>query len=183
MTATLTPLRKSITVPWTPDAAFRRFTDQISEWWPLASHSVGGKRAERVVFERRVGGRIYEVVRGGEEHTWGTVTRWEPPRRVDFTWHPGMKPETSQQIELQFLAAGEGTRVELTHTGWERLGDLARRARKGYPIGWAYVLLLYAGRRSSPLVLTLNAMMGVLRVAQRMRGRDRIAVSEGGSTA
>jgi hypothetical protein len=81
MTATLTPLRKSITVPWTREAAFRRFTEQISEWWPLTTHSVGGKRAERVVFEERVGGRIYEVVRGGEEHTWGTVTRWEPPAR------------------------------------------------------------------------------------------------------
>jgi hypothetical protein len=66
---------------------------------------------------------------------------------VDFTWHPGMKPEISQQIELQFLAEAGGTRVELTHTGWERLGDFARRARKGYPIGWAYVLLLYADRR------------------------------------
>ena len=179
MTATLTPLRKSITVPWTREVAFRRFTEQIAEWWPLATHSVGGKRAERVVFEGRVGGRIYEVVSGGEQHTWGTVTRWEPPLRVDFTWHPGMKPETSQQIEIQFLSEVGATRVELTHTGWERLGNLARRARKGYPIGWAYVLLLYADRRSSPLVVTLNAVMGVLRAAERLKGGKRETVEKG----
>ncbi len=167
---TLSPLRKTITVPWTPDAAFRRFTEKMGDWWPLRSHSVCGEHAERVVFEGRVGGRIYEVGRGGEEHTWGTVTRWEPPGRVDFTWHPGMKPETSQQIEMRFVAAGGGTEVELIHTGWERLGDLARRARRGYPIGWAYVLLLYADRRLNPLVFVLNAMMTVLRAVGRIRG-------------
>jgi uncharacterized protein YndB with AHSA1/START domain len=182
MTSTLTPLRKSITVPWTREVAFRRFTEQISEWWPLKTHSVGGKRTERVVFEGRVGGRIYEVVRGGEEHTWGTVTRWEPPLRVDFTWHPGMKPETSQQIELQFLTEVGATRVELTHTGWERLGDLARRARNGYPIGWAYVLLLYADRRSNPLVFTLNAVMGILRAVERLTGSAKQESTSGSRT-
>ena len=167
MTA-IPPLHRSITVPWAQDVAFRRFTDQMAQWWPLHSHSVGGARAERVVFEGRVGGRIYEVDQGGEEHTWGAVTGFDPPTRVEFTWHPGMAPETSQQIEVRFLAAEGGTRVELTHTGWERLGDLARKARKGYPIGWTYVLLLYAGRKSSPLVFVLDAIMAVLRVAQHL---------------
>ncbi len=171
MTGSIPPLHRSITVPWTPDVAFRRFTGQMSEWWPLRSHSVGGARAERVVFEGRVGGRIYEVDQGGDEYTWGTVIGYDPPTRVAFTWHPGMAPETSQDIEVRFLAAASGTRVELTHTGWERLGDMARKARKGYPIGWAYVLLLYAGRKSSPLAFVLDAIMGVLRVAQRLSGK------------
>lgn len=171
MTGPIPPLHRSITVPWTPDVAFRRFTEHISEWWPRRTHSVGGERAERVVFEGRVGGRIYEVALGGVEHNWGAVTGFDPPTRVAFTWHPGMAPETSQQIEVRFLAAGPGTRVELTHTGWERLGDLARKARKGYPIGWAYVLLLYAGRKSSPLVFLLDGIMGVIRFAQRLGGK------------
>lgn len=172
MTGSIPPLHRSITVPWTPDVAFHRFTGKIAEWWPLRSHSVGEIRAERVVFEGRVGGRIYEVDRGGEEHTWGSVTGFDPPTRVAFTWHPGMAPETSQDVEVRFLAAEGGTRVELTHTGWERLGNLARKARKGYPIGWAYVLLLYAGRKSNPLVFALDAMMWVIRRVQRTRDKS-----------
>lgn len=170
MTAPLTPLHKTITVPWTPEAAFRRFTDQIAEWWPLESHSVGGKNAERVVFEGRIGGQIREVERGGKEHVWGTVLHWEPSTRVAFTWHPGQAPDTATQVELKFHPGESGTRVDLTHTGWERLGALARRARRGYPIGWAYVLRLYADQRSSPVVYAVDAVMWVVGTAKRLSG-------------
>jgi len=167
MSEPIPPLHRTITVSWAPEAAFRRFTEQIDTWWPIRSHSVEGARADRVVFEGSVGGRIYEVSRDGAQHAWGTVTAWEPPNRVAFTWHPGMKPETAQQIDVVFRAVSNGTKLELTHTGWERLGDLAKKARKGYPIGWSYVLLLYADRKSSPLVLALNGVMWVLRAVQR----------------
>jgi hypothetical protein len=54
----IAPVRKSITVPWKPAAAFRRFTDGIAEWWPLASHSVSESEEAGVTFEGRVGGRL-----------------------------------------------------------------------------------------------------------------------------
>lgn len=165
---TLTPLRKSITVPATQSQAFRRFTTEISSWWPLKSHSVGQANAERVVFEEKLGGRIYEVIRGGKQSEWGMVTMWNPPERVAFTWYPGDSPDHSTELALSFHPEGNGTRVELVHTGWERLGALAKKARRGYPIGWAYVLRLYAGRTSSPLVLLLN---GVTWILMRVGGR------------
>ena len=55
------PLRKTITFRWEPGRAFRRFTEETSSWWPLASHSVGQEKAEAVVFEGHVGGRILEL--------------------------------------------------------------------------------------------------------------------------
>lgn len=88
-----TPLVKNVTVKAPPDAAFRRFTAEIGAWWPLGSHSVGGQDAETVTMEGRAGGRIVERIRGGRECVWGTVTAWDPPRRVAFTWHPGRRPE------------------------------------------------------------------------------------------
>jgi uncharacterized protein YndB with AHSA1/START domain len=119
----------------------------MARWWPLQSHSVGEGASETVVMEGRVGGRIVERIRGGRESVWGTVTAWDPPRRVAFTWHPGAEPATAQDVEVRFTAEGDRTRVDLEHRGFERLGALARRARRGYPLGWAYVLGLYAGRR------------------------------------
>lgn len=134
------PLRKSVTVRWSPEAAFRRFTDEIATWWPRRTHSVGGEAAENVIFEPRVGGRIYEVMRGGRTAVWGTVLEFEPPRRVAFSWHPGREPETAQTVEVTFAAAGDGTLVELVHTGWEKLGEEALEMRERYDGGWTFVL-------------------------------------------
>lgn len=165
------PLRRSITVPWSPEAAFRRFTAEIASWWPLKTHSVGQENAETVVFEGRVGGRVFEKTKGGGECTWGTITAWEPPRRLAFTWHPGKPPETSQDVEVRFVPEGSGTRLELTHTGWERLGKAAKGARRAYPLGWTYVLRLWADRARTPLVWSIKALMFLLGPLQRRAAR------------
>jgi uncharacterized protein YndB with AHSA1/START domain len=166
----LSPLRKTLVVPLTQEAAFRRWTAEVGSWWPYRTHSVGEGKVRTVVFEGRVGGQLYEEWHDGTRHVWGTVLEWQPPGLVRYTWHPGMDPSTAQQLELRFEPEGGGTRVTLIHSGWEKLGRLARRARRGYPIGWAYVLALYQGRRG-PLVLAINAVGSVLR-AVRGTGRE-----------
>jgi uncharacterized protein YndB with AHSA1/START domain len=133
-------LRKTIEVAAAPDRAFRLFTEGMAGWWPVRTHSVGEDRAETVIFEPGVGGRIYERTLDGDEHVWGTVTAWEPPGRVVFTWHPGRGPDTEQDVEVRFEPSGTGTRVELVHTGWERLGDRAAAVRENYDGGWDIVL-------------------------------------------
>jgi hypothetical protein len=172
-------LRKSIIVRWSQEEAFRRFTSGIASWWPVRSHSVGGDRTETVVFEGRVGGRIYEKIRGGQESTWGTLLAWEPPSRVRFTWHPGRSPEGAQEVEVSFVPLSLGTRLELVHTGWERLGVLGPRARKAYAIGWAYVLRVWADRRSSPVVLSLDALGWLLSPLQKRLARRFEAAAAG----
>jgi hypothetical protein len=165
------PLRKTITVGWDTARAFRRFTQETSVWWPLRSHSVGQERAETVVFEGHVGGRIVERIRGGEECVWGTITAWDPPRRVGFTWHPGGTPREATQVDVTFEPVPGGTRLVLVHSNWEALGPRARIARRGYPLGWAYVLRLWADRGHSPLVLALEVVQAVLRPFLRRAAR------------
>lgn len=145
MATRLEPVVREVTVPAPPEAAFRRFTEGIGEWWPLATHSVGEETAETVTFPGQTGGQIVERTRGGAEHVWGTVTAWEPPGRVVFTWHPGRAAETAQEVEVTFEAdAGGGTRVTLVHGGWERLGEGAAEQRDRYVSGWKLVLERYA---------------------------------------
>lgn len=136
----LEPVRKSIEVNLSPDAAFRRFTEEIAAWWPLRTHSVSEEKAESVVFETRTGGRIYELSRDGAMHVWGTVIACDPPERVVFSWHPGREDDTAQEVEIRFLASERGTRVELEHRGWEALGEEAESMRSRYSEGWEYVL-------------------------------------------
>ena len=171
------PVRKIVSVKATPERAFRRFTAEIARWWPLASHSVGEANAETVTMDDRVGGRIVERIRGGKEAVWGTITAWDPPHRVAFTWHPGDEPARAQDVDVRFVQVGDWTRVELEHSGFERLGADARKARKGYPIGWAYVLGLYAERRG-PFMMLMGGLTRILVAKQARAERRKREVAE-----
>jgi uncharacterized protein YndB with AHSA1/START domain len=137
-------LRKTITVARPPEVAFRVFTEGLTSWWPARTHSVGHERVDTIVLEGHVGGRFYERLDDGTEHEWGKITTWDPPGRLGMTWHAGRGPETAQQLEIRFVAEGDGTRVELEQTGWEVLGDEAEATRANYASGWTGVLGQYA---------------------------------------
>lgn len=137
------PVRKDVTVPATPEAAFRRFTEEVGSWWPLETHACKPGEAVDAHVEGRVGGRFYEVTRSGEEHIWGTILEWEPPRRLVYTWHPARDPAVAQKIEATFEAVDGGTRLTLVQTGWELMGDEAMELRDGYDSGWEIVLGRY----------------------------------------
>ena len=137
---TLAPLVFTVDVRCTPDAAFRYFTADIGAWWPLGTHSVGRAAAVGCAFEPRVGGRLVERTRDGAAHAWGTVTTWDPPRQLAFTWHPGRSAETAQTVDVRFAPSDDGTRVTLTHAGWATLGARASAVRDEYGRGWRTVL-------------------------------------------
>ncbi|HVF63639.1 MAG TPA: SRPBCC domain-containing protein [Casimicrobiaceae bacterium] len=128
-----------VVVPCPPDRAFHYFTRDIGRWWPLKSHSLGMEHAVDVRFETGEGGRLFEVARDGRERSWGTVTTWEPGRRVAFTWHLDRDASTAQHVDVTFAQASDGTRVTLTHGGWHRREDGAS-ARESYVGGWQFVL-------------------------------------------
>lgn len=144
-TGVVAPVRKTVRVGWDVEAAFRRFTEGMGEWWPLATHSVGQESAVGVVLEGRVGGRLYETGTDGSTSDWGRVTAWEPPVRVSFTWHPGREADSAQQVEVTFTAEENGTRLELIHSGWVRLGEGGAAVREDYDKGWEMVLGRFAG--------------------------------------
>jgi uncharacterized protein YndB with AHSA1/START domain len=129
-----------VDVPCYPARAFDYFTRDIERWWPLSTHSCAKEAAASVAFEPRAGGRLLETASDGTEHPWGTVTAWEPGRRLVFSWHPGRDPSTAQWIEVAFRQNPAGTRVTLVHGGWEALGERAEAIREGYTHGWQSVV-------------------------------------------
>jgi uncharacterized protein YndB with AHSA1/START domain len=143
-----TVLRKSVVVPRSPEDAFRLYTERMATWWPLRTHSVALEDAATVVAECREGGRIYEVTRSGEEHLWATITLWAPPTRLEYDWYPGRSADTAQQVAMRFDPEGDGTRVSIEHTGWERLGDSAAEQLESYDTGWDFVLVECYARAS-----------------------------------
>jgi uncharacterized protein YndB with AHSA1/START domain len=135
----LAPIVIALVVPCAPARAFDYFTRDIGRWWPLATHSCGAAEAVDVAFEPRLGGQLVERTRSGSRHVWGDVTAWEPGSRIAFTWHPGREAATAQWVDVRFVEDGEGTRVTLTHGGWDRRDD-GSVVRENYVTGWQLVL-------------------------------------------
>lgn len=175
----LPPIVRTISVSWAPEAAFQRFTSDFERWWPRSTHSIGGERVERVVFECRAGGRIFEQHADGRRFAWGEVQAWEPPRRVQFTWHPSREPASAQRVEVRFHPEGSGTRVELVSSGWENWGRGAKGARRGYDVGWSYVLNVWAGRRTARMRV-LDGVMGAMELVQSLRGGRAAVIAKAG---
>jgi uncharacterized protein YciI len=135
---TVPPIRREILVDADPATAFEVFTERLAHWWPLAQLSVYGADAT-VAF---TDGRIIERSADGHEAVWGTVTRWEPPEAVAFSWHPGQPAEPASHVEVTFAAAAGQTRVRLEHSGWEAFADPVA-ARAEYDHGWPMVFDRY----------------------------------------
>lgn len=137
------PLRLSFAVGCPRQHAFAVWTSQMGTWWP-ADHTVTGDPAE-VVLERHQGGRIYERTAEGVSYEWGEVTVWEPPRRLAYLWHLGRERADVTQVEIHFVdEGGERTRIEIEHSGWERLGDMADAWRDRNRTGWDTLLPHFA---------------------------------------
>jgi uncharacterized protein YndB with AHSA1/START domain len=134
------PIEIAFDVACSPAHAFDTWARRTSTWWPT-SHSVSTERGLIVTFEPRVGGRIYERTPGGDEHDWGRVLAWEPPARIVYSWHLRADAADATEVEIRFEPAqGGGTRVEIQHRGWERLGEAAASRRDGNNTGWSSLL-------------------------------------------
>lgn len=134
------PIVKQITVDLTLEAAFRRFTEGIDEWWPKRTHSVWMEETARVEMQSSVGGSLVEHHKDGRQSVWGTIKEWDPPHRIAFTWHPGRDESSEQLVAVEFSVIGDRTRVDLIHSNWEALGEEASKMREGYVSGWDQVL-------------------------------------------
>jgi uncharacterized protein YndB with AHSA1/START domain len=141
---TVAPITRAVTVSCSAERAFEVFTKQFGEWWPIHEYSIGRERTEKAVFEGRQGGRIYEVIEGGEEALWGRVIVWEPPSRFELEWQTNPEAPGPTHLTVTFTPEGSGARVDLEHRGWEIYGDRASTARGEYDSGWPGTLGLFA---------------------------------------
>ncbi len=146
--------RAEIVVKATPEDAFHLFTDEISLWWRRNTHYWNDpERGLFLTIEPGVGGRWIEVYDAdtGEGMEVGRVTRWEPPGLLALTWtQVGWPDDLETELELTFEPDPEGTRVRLSHSGFEPLGDEAVATSGGYESGWQEILGWLAEHAAAP---------------------------------
>jgi hypothetical protein len=137
------PLRLSFEIACGAEHAFQTWTSRTSAWWPRSA-TMSGEPEVEVIFEPRVGGRVFERTRDGREIEWGAITTWDPPRRIGYLWHLATGRADATEVEIVFVElARSSTRVEIEHHGWERLGAKGRRWREANQGGWDGVLPSY----------------------------------------
>ncbi|HVQ87840.1 MAG TPA: SRPBCC domain-containing protein [Actinomycetes bacterium] len=143
MTQTLAPVMRTVLVRCSPERAFAVFTQEMTNWWPLQSHSVYPTEPSTVTFDN---GKLIETLADGRSDVWGEVLTWNPPSELSFTWHPGQPSGDRTQVTVRFTAEADGTRVDLEHVGWEVFADQAQERRESYDSegGWTQVLELFA---------------------------------------
>ncbi len=143
-TATISPVTKSVQVACDPTHAFSVFTRGIASWWPLDSHAIHAGDVREVIWEEHEGGEVYEISNAGVKAHWATVLAWDPPSGLTIAWHVNTDAVEATEIEVRFRAEAGGTRVDLEHRHWERLGAAATEARGNYDKGWEMVLARFA---------------------------------------
>lgn len=148
---TAEPVRCQVTVRCGAERAFEAFTAEMDRWWPKATHAIEPERVRQVVVDGRPGGTIRQRMDDGTEYDWAVITAWDPPRQLGLSWNPSIRRTVSTDVEVLFVDRGDGTTlVELTHTGWERLGDDAHEIRESYDTDWPMVLGRYADHVAAP---------------------------------
>jgi len=137
------PISLGFEVECPVEHAFDVWTTDIARWWPQ-DHTVSNEAGLTVVLEPGVGGRIFERRANGIEHDWGTVTAWDPPSLLGYTWHLNRTPDDATDVEIRFQPVSDArTLVHIEHRGWERLGADGHAWRDRNGGGWATLLPHY----------------------------------------
>jgi len=143
-------VRKQVIVAASQAEAFAIFTEDVGQWWPLATHHVGEGTPATAVLETFVNGRWFERAPDATEHDWGTVLAIEPPSRLFIAWlATHINPRALEPTEVEILFVPERSdmiRVELEHRHLERYGDWST---KMYSLldgddGWDLILRRFA---------------------------------------
>ena len=149
-----TSVKKSVTVNASIERAFAVFTAEFDTWWPR-SHHIGKSPMKQAIIETRAGGRCYTVQEDGTDCDWGRILEWDPPHRFLLAWQIthewGYQPDLSKssEVEVRFTAEpGGGTRVDLDHRHFERMGPSGETMRTGVggPGGWSGLMELFKAR-------------------------------------
>lgn len=99
--------------------------------------------ARNLVFEHKVGGRFEmkgELPGDGPYRFTGEVIKIDPERELTFTWRDSLNPDNAWQVDtfvsFRLEPTANGTRVTMTHTGFEALGERGKVDYQGHVEGW-----------------------------------------------
>jgi uncharacterized protein YndB with AHSA1/START domain len=151
------PTHCDVHVDLPPAAAFTRFVDDLSLWWPL-SYTWSGAKFSYARIEPAVGGFWGETDAEDFDWAWGEVRAYAPGQRLVLSFNMGADrqaepPERRSEVEISFQPDGAGTHIRLEHRDLDKHGvDAAAIARDMGERGWPLILATFERetRRARP---------------------------------
>ncbi|HTV69974.1 MAG TPA: SRPBCC family protein [Rhizobiaceae bacterium] len=144
-------VKHSIVVEAPIERAFKVFTEEFDSIKPR-DHNLLRVPIAETVFERRVGGHVYDRGTDGSECRWARVLAYDPPHRLLLSWDISPRwqietdPNRASEWEVRFTAETESrTRVEIEHRKLERHGEGWKGVRDGVDRGWPVYLERFEG--------------------------------------
>ena len=114
-----------------PKALFAHFTepDLLQLWWP-----------PRAAVEPGLAGTYHLSWPDMDWHLRGVFTKFEPPRRLGFTWRWDHEPALpTRQVDLLLDATRAGSRLTITHGAYDE-SQRDQDDRQSHLDGWTYFL-------------------------------------------
>ena len=136
------PLRLSYEIDCPPDHAFDGLDDATVDVVAEGPLGLGRPRHASCMLEPRLGGRIFERTAGRQRDRLGRDHRVGPaaPPRLPLA-HRRATRDDATDVELTFVDLGDGTtRLDIVHSGWERLGDEGVAWREANTGGWSALI-------------------------------------------
>jgi uncharacterized protein YndB with AHSA1/START domain len=118
-----------------PAAVFQALTEpaRIAQWF-----GSGTPESKDVEADARVGGRYhygFTSLNGQRMDVRGVFEEVTPHSRLVFSWWWDSSPEQVSKVEIDLAADGEGTMLNLVHSGFATV-----EAEQGHREGWTYGL-------------------------------------------
>jgi uncharacterized protein YndB with AHSA1/START domain len=116
-----------------PERVWNALVRETGRWWPRGFYS--DARATNMVFEPRLGGRLYEDWGEGRGRTWFTIETFDPPRVLEMAGHlyPAYGGPSVTLVRLEFVEEGKGTRLKLMDAV---CGRVEEGTKKSLEEGW-----------------------------------------------
>ena len=127
------PIEHELEVSVSRTRAWDAYVHGLGEWW-LPGWTASGSGLDRITVDPHEGGRIVEHSRDGREIDWGRVTDAVPGERFSHTFSLSHDGDAST-VAVTFVDQPQGgTRVRLTHAGWNESNWRARSKHTDWPL-------------------------------------------------
>jgi hypothetical protein len=127
------PIEHELEVAVSRARAWDAYVHGLAEWW-LPSLTATGSGIDHIEVATHEGGRIVEHGRDGRAIEWGEVTDSVPGERFVHTFRSTHAGDASK-VSVTFVDLPHGgTRVRLTHSGWNDSNQQGRWRYADWPV-------------------------------------------------
>lgn len=131
-------LRYTYEVPVALATAFEQFVYNTGQWWPN-DHTHPGMQIEGPHFGRFTGDAVCVRV-NGREVSWGEMLVVDEPNAISWRNWWRQSQTRASEVQVTFMEVEYGTRVVLTHTGWNERNASERERFRDWPLIMSYFI-------------------------------------------